>query len=130
MIEITAALISAGFLIALSQGFKKYIPHRLAASTILIAIAFIYVGFALQGNTASSATMEIIAAVVFYIIAVTGYLKYEKLLPAGIILHGVWDIAHHLGFSETRIPDYYPVFCLSIDFVIGIYFWIIFSRRK
>ena len=37
------------------------------------------------------------------------------------ILHGVYDLAHSQLITNTGVPGWYPVFCFSVDVVIGGY---------
>ncbi len=115
-------------LFALMPLLKKIIPAKLIAATILVAIGFIYVGFALKENSMSDIVLEIIAALVFYFIAVIGFVKNPKLIAFGILQHGVWDFIHHLT-DATVNPAYWPVYCLTIDVIWSIYFYNIFNKQ-
>jgi hypothetical protein len=96
---------------------------------ILVAIAFIYVGFALKDNTVPYIILEIVVAILFYFIALIGYLRNSSLVAFGIIGHGVWDILHHNAWVvNTAIPTYWPSFCLTIDLLYGIYLLYIFKK--
>lgn len=75
--------------------------------------------------------LEISVAVAFYLIAVFGYVRNNALIAYGIILHGIWDILHHNAFFiKTDIPHYYPVYCIVVDIIIGIYFLIVLRRAE
>lgn len=115
-------------LFVLMPFLKKNIPAKLIAATILVAIGFIYVGFALKENSMSEIVLEIIAALVFYFIAVIGFVKNPKLIAFGILLHGIWDFIHHLT-DATVNPTYWPVYCLTIDVIWSIYFYNIFNKQ-
>ncbi|WP_335583207.1 DUF6010 family protein [Flavisolibacter tropicus] len=109
----------------------KYFSTKLMAATILCAIAFIYVGFSLQGNTVSYIILVVLVAALFYFLALMGYTKSPALIGYGTLLHGVWDVFHHHGFIiKASIPDYWPLYCLVTDLVTGIYFVMYFTRRK
>lgn len=129
--DIIAGIISAIAIIILSRVLAKYFPARLMAATILVAIAFIYVGFSLNGNPVHLIMPEIAMTLFFYFLALTGY-RYNSLLTAvGIILHGVWDIFHHKGLVvKTDIPAYWPSYCLVVDLIDGIYFIFVFKREQ
>lgn len=44
------------------------------------------------------------------------------------ILHGVYDLMHSRLIANAGVPDWYPVWCFSVDVVIGAYLlWL--SRR-
>jgi len=122
-------LITALSLMILMPFLKKYLPAKLIAATILVAIAFIYVGFALKENTTSNIVLEVVATLAFYFIAVTGFVKNPKLIAFGIFLHGIWDFIHHLTSEIAVNPAYWPVYCLTIDIVWSIYFYNIFNKE-
>jgi len=131
MIPLLSAIAIASFVILFTRLLSKYFSARLAAATILCSIAFIYVGFSLKGNPVSSIVLEILVAVVFYLIAVIGYSKNNSLIAYGIVLHGIWDILHHkAAFVRTDIPGYYPLFCLAADILLGVYFFLVFRAKN
>ena len=131
MIEVISAIVTSVVFILFMPLLKKYFSPQLIASTILCSIAFIYVGYALKENPVSTIILEVTVALIFYFIAVTGYVKNLNLIAYGIILHGVWDIMHHNGvLIATNIPVYWPTFCSIIDLIWGIYFLIIFKQQK
>ena len=131
MIETVSGIFTAIVIIILSQLLSKYFTTKLIAATILVAIAFIYVGFSLKDNPVSLIILEIVAALIFYFLAIIGYTRKSLLLAYGIILHGLWDIFHHKGLIiDTDIPGYWPSFCFIIDIIDGAYFWMIFRHKK
>ena len=122
MIETFAGVLVAVVLIIITLMVNKYFTTRLLSATILVAIAFIYVGFALKDNTVPYIILEIVVAILFYFVALIGYLRNSSLVAFGIIMHGVWDILHHHAWMvNTDIPTYWPSFCLTTDLVYGIY---------
>ena len=131
MIQLLSAIATAVFVILITVLLSKHFSARLAAATILCSIAFIYVGFSLEGNPVSSIVLEVLVAVVFYLIAVIGYSKNNSLIAYGIVLHGIWDILHHkASFVKTDIPGYWPLYCLIVDFLLGVYFFSVFRGKN
>lgn len=131
MIETLSAVATALATILITVLFKKHIAAPLIAAALLCSIAFIYVGFSLKDNTASSIILEVLVAVTFFCMAIFGYAKHHSLIAYGIVLHGVWDIAHHSALLiKTDIPHYWPVYCLVTDIITGIYYFIIFQKTK
>lgn len=131
MTETISGIVAAIVIIILSRVLVKYFTTRLFAATVLVAIAFIYVGFSLKNNPAELIMLESGVALVFYFMALTGYTRNNKLIAIGIILHGVWDILHHNKFLiGTDVPVYWPSFCLTIDLVDGLYFLFVFKKEK
>jgi len=130
MIQLLSAITTALIVIIFTVLLSKHFSAKLAAATILCSIAFIYVGFSLKGNTIGLIVLEVLIAVVFYLIAVIGYSKNNYLIAYGIILHGIWDILHHnASLVKTDIPDYWPLYCLITDIICGVYFFIVFRTK-
>lgn len=131
MIETVTGIIAGIAIIIISRMLSKYFSAKLFATTILVAIAFIYVGFSLKDNPASLIALESGVALIFYFLALIGYTRNIVLVAWGIILHGIWDIFHHKGFVfKTDVPVYWPSFCFVIDIVDGLYFLFIFRNKK
>ncbi|HET9432245.1 MAG TPA: DUF6010 family protein [Chitinophagaceae bacterium] len=130
MIGTIWGVVTAVAIIIIAQGLSRYITIKLFATTNLVAIAFIYLGFSLKGNPVSSIILESGIALMFYFLALIGYTRNSLLIAYGIILHGAWDILHHNRILiGTDIPSYWPTFCLAIDIIDGLYFLIIFKRK-
>ncbi len=131
MTEAISGIIVSILIIILSRLFSKYFTTKLFAATILVAIAFIYVGFSLKGNPISFIILEVAVSLFLYFLAIFGYTRNNSLIAYGIMLHGLWDILHHQGLIvHTDIPDYWPIFCITIDIITGIYFLYIFKSQK
>jgi uncharacterized membrane protein (UPF0136 family) len=131
MIETISGIIIAVAVIIVTRLLSRYFSAKLMATTILVAIAFIYVGFSLKDNPAGLIVLEVLVSLVFYFMALIGYIRDGYAIAYGIILHGVWDISHHNGFLiGTHIPGYWPSFCLVVDIIDGLYFLIIFKNQK
>src|SRR4051794_23039320 len=128
MIQVLSAIATALFIIMFNILLSKYFSTKLVAATVLCSIAFIYVGFSLKGNTVSSIVLEVLVAVVFYVIALIGYSRHNSFIAYGIVLHGIWDIFHHHALLiKTDIPYYWPAYCLVTDIIVGFYFFIVFK---
>jgi len=131
MIETISGIATAIAIIIISRMLAKYFTPRLMAMTILVAIAFIYVGFSLKDNPISLIVLEVVVALIFYFLAIIGYNRNSFLIAYGIIAHGVWDICHHHGhIIGTDVPAYWPSFCLVVDIIDGLYFLVIFKNEK
>lgn len=129
MIELISGLVTAVILIFLTVILNKYFTTKLIAAGILIAIAFIYVGFALKDNPTPLIILEISMSLMLFFLAVIGYTQSPALLGYGTVFHGIWDILHHNGwFVHTDVPVYWPVFCMTIDLVYGVYLLYIFKK--
>ena len=131
MIETVSGIITALVIIILSRVLSKYFSVQLFATAILVAIAFIYVGFSLKNNPAELTVLEIMFALALSFFAIIGFTHNSNWIAYGIIIHGLWDIFHHNGFIiETDVPAYWPVFCIVIDIITGVYFLYVFNNQK
>jgi len=131
MLETTSGVVIAVAIIILTRLVSKYFAAKLMAATILVAIAFIYVGFSLKDNPVTLIILEVTVALFLYFVALIGYARNSFLLAYGIIFHGAWDICHHNGFLiGTDVPGYWPSFCLVVDIIDGLYFLILFRNQK
>ena len=131
MTETIWGIAAAVLIILITRLFSKYFTTRLFGATILVAIAFIYVGFSLKNKPVNLVILEIGVALIFYFLAMVGYRGNSYLIGWGIILHGVWDILHHNGtLIGTDLPVYWPSFCLTIDIIDGVYFLFVFRKEK
>ncbi|HAO45501.1 MAG TPA: DUF6010 family protein [Ferruginibacter sp.] len=98
---------------------------------ILSGIGFLYVGFVwtdMQALIINSAQ-----AILFVFIAYYGIRKSTYILATGYFLHGIWDITYQFFQNPGLIPPHYEWFCMTIDFVIGIYIWVFikqFSQKE
>jgi len=131
MIEIISGIVTAVAVIILTRLLSKFFTAKLMATTILVAIAFIYVGFSLKDNPVTLIALEVSVALILYFTAIAGYTRNNSLIAWGIIFHGVWDILHHNDtLIRTHIPGYWPSFCLVVDIIDGLYFLILFKNQK
>ena len=130
MTEIISGIVVAVAIIIISRLVARFFSTKLFAATVLVAIAFIYVGFSLKENPVNAIILESAMALVFYFLALIGYTRNPSLIAYGIILHGVWDILHHQAWLvKTDVAAYWPLFCLIVDIIDGVYFLYIFNRR-
>ena len=112
-------IITTVAVVVLSETFR-FLERRLLAAFTLVGIAFIYVGFA--WHDALSLTFVIFGAAVFFILSYFGYKTNFILIITGLILHGIWDIL--FPYISSTAPEGYGIFCLTIDFLLAIYFYI------
>jgi hypothetical protein len=124
----TAAIIgiSLGFLIIFLFQFLKQFDKKVIYGLILCAIGFLYVGYVWTDR--EDLIVNSIQAIIFLFIAYYGIQKHVYILGAGFILHGAWDIVYPIFRNSALIPPDYDLFCMSIDFVMGLYI-IIFKKH-
>ncbi|MEL6789742.1 MAG: hypothetical protein AAGL18_06025 [Pseudomonadota bacterium] len=94
------------------------LSYTLAAVT-LVAIALIYVGFALRDGRRGALIIEIIGASVFCAAALLGLYGFPYVIPIAIMAHAGWDILHHNFPVGARVPSWYIPFCAIVDVVAG-----------
>ena len=98
----------------------------------LLTLPSLYAFFALQAGDQAAALKEMLyglpylaAGLVFAFLSV----RNSAVVVGSLwILHGIYDLVHDQWVSNPGVPDWYPVFCFSVDVVVGIYLlWL--SRR-
>lgn len=104
--------------IAFAEIFRK-IDLKFYASMNLVAIPFIYIGFSIHPD---SLMLTIPAALGFLLLAYLGYKKHYLFTVAGLALHGLWDI--FFPHVSTVAPHGYDVFCITIDILLALYFYL------
>lgn len=98
--------------------------------TALIVIASYYCLFAVVGGSNPALVRELVVAAVFIVIAAVGFRINLWLVAAGIVGHGVFDFFHHLVIDNPGLPTWWPMFCMSIDIVIGAYLALMLVRKQ
>ena len=111
-------LITTAAVIAIVEVFR-FLEKKLIAALTLTGIAFIYVGFSWAHTP--SLVYSIAAGVVFVALSYFGYKNNFILIIIGLILHGIWDLVFP-KFSSVA-PEGYDIFCLTIDFLLALYFY-------
>jgi hypothetical protein len=114
--------VSAG-IIAFAEIFRK-IDLKFYASLNLTAIPFIYIGFSIHPQ---SLMLTIPAALFFLLFAYLGYKKNYLFTVTGLALHGLWDV--FFPYVSTVAPHGYDVFCITIDILLALYFYLKVRRE-
>jgi len=117
-------LITTVAVIAFAEIFRK-IDLKFYASLNLAAIPFIYIGFSIDPQ---ALMLTVPGAAFFLLLAYWGYKKNYMLTVAGLALHGLWDIV--FPHVSTVAPHGYDVFCITIDELLAVYFWIKLNPGK
>ena len=118
--------ILSGLFIIIAFGILKRIDKPTIYGLILAGIGFLYVGFTWTDLTALIVTST--QAILFVLFAYFGIKKNIYFLIAGYFLHGIWDLTYDLFQKSELIPPHYDLFCLSIDFTMGLYLLILKYR--
>jgi hypothetical protein len=98
----------------------------------LLTLPSLYAFFALHAGEQAVGVKEMIYGIPFVVVGlVFAFLSVRHsavVVGAFWILHGLYDLTHSQLFTNAGVPSWYPVFCFSVDVVIGAYLlWL--SRR-
>lgn len=117
--------ISTGILLIVVLTILKRIDKQTFYGLVLAGIGFLYIGFA--WTDLASLVINSIQSLAFVLLAYYGINKSMDILAIGYFLHGIWDIVYDFFDLPDLIPPHYDLFCLTVDFTIGIYL-LIFAR--
>ena len=109
---VTAAIIT------FAEIFRK-IDLSFFASLNLAVIPFIYIGFSIDPH---ALMLTIPHSLFFVMFAYLGYKNNYLLTVIGLALHGLWDV--FFPHVSTVAPQGYDVFCLTIDVLLAMYFYL------
>ncbi|MEP7319955.1 MAG: DUF6010 family protein [Panacibacter sp.] len=126
----TLALIiglSLGFVSILFSRLLKQVDEKAFYGLMLAAIGALYVGFTWTDTT--SFIINCVQAFFFGTLAYFGIRRSMYFMAAGFALHGAFDFVYSLFPLPDLRPPHYDVFCLSIDWVIGVYLFTITYRQ-
>jgi hypothetical protein len=98
----------------------------------LLTLPSLYANFALLAGEQAVAVKEMIYGIPFVVaglvFAFVSIRQSAVVVGAFWILHALYDLTHSQFFTNIGVPGWYPVFCFSVDIVIGAYLlWL--SRR-
>ena len=98
----------------------------------LLSLPSLYASFALYAGEQAVGVKELIYGVPFIVVglvfAFVSVRQSAVVVGAFWILHGLYDLTHIQFITTAGVPDWYPVFCFSVDVVVGAYLlWL--SRR-
>ena len=98
----------------------------------LLTLPSLYASFALQAGEQAVGVKEMIYGIPFVVaglvFAFVSVRHSAVVVGAFWILHALYDLTHSQFFTNAGVPGWYPVFCFSVDVVIGAYLlWL--SRR-
>lgn len=98
----------------------------------LLTLPSLYAFFAVQAGERAVGVKEMIYGAPFVVVglvfAFVSVRQSAVVVGAFWILHGLYDLTHSQFVTNAGVPGWYPVFCFSVDVVIGGYLlWL--SRR-
>jgi hypothetical protein len=124
-----AALIglSSSLITILIFSFLKRFDKNIIYGLILMGIAFLYIGY--TWTSIEVASVSFLQALFFLLFAYFGIKKNAYFLVAGYFLHGIWDLVYPFFGSPDMLPPDYDYFCLTYDFIVAIYLFIINNKQ-
>lgn len=98
----------------------------------LLTLPSLYAFFALRVGDPAVGFTEMIYGVPFIVVGLVFALisvRYSAIVVGACWkFHGLYDLTHSQFLTNIGVPGWYPVFCFSVDVVIGAYLlWL--SRR-
>jgi hypothetical protein len=98
----------------------------------LLTLPSLYASFALHAGGQALGVKEMVYGVPFIVVglvfAFVSVRQSAVVVGAFWILHALYDLTHGEFFTNPGVPAWYPVFCFSVDVVVGAYLlWL--SRR-
>ncbi|MDP3071387.1 MAG: hypothetical protein Q8N18_13940 [Opitutaceae bacterium] len=99
-------------------------------ATVLAVIGLLYGLWAVMSGSTTTLLLESIGIVAFLIISVLGFKISQWFLVAGLAAHGVYDYFHGHLFTNSGVPEFWPMFCGSYDVTAAAYLaWLLWRRR-
>jgi hypothetical protein len=99
-------------------------------TTIAAVVASYYVLFASMAGSTHALLIETGVAMVFLIVALTGFRRSLWLVAAALAGHGAFDAVHGRLIANPGVPAWWPAFCASYDVVAAGYLAFLLVRRR
>jgi len=125
MTDSAIGIITSLILIFFLEVFKQF-DKKLIATLTLVGIAFIYIGFVWTNSTAL--IIVSLSVLIFTLLSYYGYQQNVRLIILGLILHGIWDLLY--PYFNMLIPKGYNIFCLTVDWILAVYFYLRIKRQN
>ena len=88
--------------------------------TVLAVVATYYALFAVMAGSTEAIIAESAVAALFFAATIIGFRRNLWIVAAGLVGHGLFDsIREHL-IDNSGMPQWWPLFCGSIDIALGI----------
>jgi hypothetical protein len=88
--------------------------------TVLAVVATYYGLFAIMGGSTEALIAESAVAALFFAATVIGFKRNLWIVAAGLAGHGLFDAVHGHVITNPGMPQWWPMFCGSIDVAMGI----------
>jgi Family of unknown function (DUF6010) len=108
--------------------FLKRVDKNTIYGLILLGIGFLYIGY--TWSDIDTAILSLLQALFFMVLAYLGIKRSYWYLVAGYFLHGIWDMVYPIVANPELLPPDYDYFCLTYDFIVALYLWILNYRAS
>lgn len=126
-------LVAAGLALGV-VGFATLIGldrDRAFYPTLLIVIASYYDLFAVMAGSGPALVSESVVLAAFVGVAVIGFRTNLWLVVIGLAAHGLFDVFRGGWIANPGVPAWWPICCLSFDFVAaGWLAWLLARRSR
>jgi hypothetical protein len=96
---------------------------------ILVVSASYYDLFAIMGEAHQAFILDSLALILFIVAAYLGFKRNPKIVVVALVVHGAFDLAHSHIVVSPDVPVWWPLFCMSYDFVAALYLSLLLRRR-
>lgn len=108
------------------------IEQHISAARLAQTLPSLYAFFSLQAGEQAVGVKKMVYGIPYVVAGLVfsfvGMRQSAVVIGAFWILHGLYDLMHGRLITNVGVPEWYPVFCFSVDVVIGAYvIWL--SRR-
>ncbi|MBL0029439.1 MAG: hypothetical protein IPO95_10400 [Rhodanobacteraceae bacterium] len=98
--------------------------------TVLVVVASYYDLYAVIGGSMSVLAAELAVTCIFLAVVVVGFKRDLRIVAAGLVGHGLFDLVHGHLIDNPGLPAFWPAFCMSYDLVAGgLLFWMLRPHR-
>lgn len=98
--------------------------------TVMMVIASYYGLFAVIGGSVQVLLLESIAIAAFVGLSVLGFRRNLWLVVGALLAHGVFDFFHGHIVTNTGVPMWWPMFCLTYDVMAAAYLAWLLKRSR
>ncbi|MEQ8524724.1 MAG: hypothetical protein RIB15_08550 [Gracilimonas sp.] len=131
MIEFICAVITTTFIIGIGKAkIFRFEKDRSYFPTILIVIALVYILFAVMSSNVDVIIAEAVVATMFITGALYGSVNSLRMVAILLIVHGLYDFIHPHIFNYNTVPSWWPIFCLYVDVILGVWIFFRYNDRK
>ncbi|NQD38590.1 hypothetical protein HPT27_16320 [Permianibacter sp. IMCC34836] len=98
----------------------------------LLTLPSLYASFALYAGAPAIGVTEMLYGIPYVVaglVFATVSIRHSAVVVGALwIAHGLYDLVHDRLITNAGVPDGYPVFCFTVDVIVGAYLlWL--SRR-